>query len=139
SVLSLSKHRAGIVYPGIVTAGIVTPGIVIAGIVTAGIVGPFQQVSPTQPPGIVGRGSSLAGISLAGMVRAGKWTGGTSTAGQQTSFALAAARHATVTEITAMVSVRFRVRLPITMRMTRSSDFYSWIARGGRPLDRRLR
>ena len=61
------------------------------------------------------------------MVRAGKWTGGTSTPGQQTGFALAAAGHATVTEITAMMSVRFRVRRPITMRMAVSLDFYSSI------------
>jgi hypothetical protein len=40
------------------------------------------------------------------MVRAGKWTVGTSTPGQQTCFALAAAGHATITEIEAIVSVR---------------------------------
>ena len=48
----------------------------------------------------------MPGISLPGMVRAGKWTVGTSTPGQQTCFALAAAGHATITEIEAIVSVR---------------------------------
>ena len=82
----------------------------MAGIVSVGVVGAFQQMSPTQPAGAVGKGTSLAGISLAGIVRAGSSTDGTLTPGQQTCRALAAAGQARPSEIAAIVSVSVLVR-----------------------------